>query len=405
VQGWACIHLGRFQQARDILAGGTGGSPRQALAARCLGALSHVMEGRIVEAERILREVYDEAGQLGPSCAGVACTAAALLGDALYELGEVESARRLLEPRIELIERVAISDAVLRAFVVLAMSHWQEGHHLEAFDALDRLEDFAEVRGLDRLHAHALRLRVGWDLQQGRSDAAKAALTRLEALALRHADAPQPIQGEIRWCAASARVAVAFQVGDFHAALGVLDDVLARAEESGRARAIAQTRLKRAYANWRLGKAERAHADLIEALAVGRRLGLVRRLIDAVPEIAGMLAALLRKDDADPVRAFYVRQLLDADAASAPAPGKAGLAAGLAATEGVEPLKEREVEILELLAQALPNKKIARALGLSTQTIKWHLKNIFTKLGVSSRDEAVARMREAQARKSAPAAG
>ncbi|WP_218508734.1 LuxR C-terminal-related transcriptional regulator [Variovorax sp. dw_308] len=403
IQGWAYIHLGDFEQARSVLGAGAGGSVRQALIARSLGALSHVMEGRVVEAERELREVYDEAEQGGPAFAGVACTAAALLGDVLYELGEVESARRLLESRIELIERVTIPDAVLRAYVVLATAHWQEGHQLEAFDALDRLEDFADVRGLDRLHAHALRLRCGWNLRQGKSDAAKAALARLEALAAKYADALPPIQSEIEWCAASARVAVAFQVGDFHAAAGVLDAMLARAEKAGRARAIAQNRLKRAYANWRLGKTERARTDLVEALAVGRRLGLVRRLLDAVPEFVEMMTELLRENDVDPVRAFYVRQLLDAAAASsARAPGVAG---NPSAAAGAEPLKEREVEVLELLAQALPNKKIARALGLSTQTVKWHLKNIFAKLGVTSRDAAVARMRDMQDRKAAQTGG
>ena len=46
-------------------------------------------------------------------------------------------------------------------------------------------------------------------------------------------------------------------------------------------------------------------------------------------------------------------------------------------------------------AQAMPNKKIAAALGLSIDTVKWHLKNIYGKLGVSGRDEAVAWMRDA----------
>ncbi|MNC83701.1 putative HTH-type transcriptional regulator [compost metagenome] len=49
---------------------------------------------------------------------------------------------------------------------------------------------------------------------------------------------------------------------------------------------------------------------------------------------------------------------------------------------------------MRLLAQALPNKKIARALGLSPETVKWHLSHIYSKLGVSSRDEAVARVRD-----------
>ncbi|MNW03769.1 Transcriptional regulatory protein LiaR [compost metagenome] len=62
----------------------------------------------------------------------------------------------------------------------------------------------------------------------------------------------------------------------------------------------------------------------------------------------------------------------------------------------VEPLSERERDVLGLLAQAMPNKKIALALGLSIDTVKWHLKNIYGKLGVSGRDEAVAWMRGRQ---------
>jgi LuxR family maltose regulon positive regulatory protein len=54
----------------------------------------------------------------------------------------------------------------------------------------------------------------------------------------------------------------------------------------------------------------------------------------------------------------------------------------------------RESKVLSLLAQALPNKKIARTMGISPETVKWHLKNIYSKLGVSSRDEAVARSRD-----------
>ncbi|WP_350353877.1 response regulator transcription factor [Paraburkholderia dokdonensis] len=59
-----------------------------------------------------------------------------------------------------------------------------------------------------------------------------------------------------------------------------------------------------------------------------------------------------------------------------------------------EALSEREAKVIGLLAQTLPNKKIARTLGISPETVKWHLKNIYGKLGVSSRDEAVARVRD-----------
>ncbi|MNE49733.1 transcriptional regulator NarP [compost metagenome] len=51
---------------------------------------------------------------------------------------------------------------------------------------------------------------------------------------------------------------------------------------------------------------------------------------------------------------------------------------------------------MRLLAQALPNKKIARILALSPETVKWYLRNMFIKLGVTTRDDAVARLREAE---------
>ncbi len=62
-----------------------------------------------------------------------------------------------------------------------------------------------------------------------------------------------------------------------------------------------------------------------------------------------------------------------------------------------ELLSERESEVLSLLALALPNKKIARVMDVSLDTVKWHLKNIYRKLDVSGRDGAVARMRDLNA--------
>jgi DNA-binding NarL/FixJ family response regulator len=56
---------------------------------------------------------------------------------------------------------------------------------------------------------------------------------------------------------------------------------------------------------------------------------------------------------------------------------------------GVDPLTEREVEIVRTLAHDLSNKEIAARLGISERTVQQHLSNVFSKLGVASRTGAV----------------
>jgi DNA-binding NarL/FixJ family response regulator len=56
-----------------------------------------------------------------------------------------------------------------------------------------------------------------------------------------------------------------------------------------------------------------------------------------------------------------------------------------------EPLTPREVEVLELLAEGLPNKSIAARLGISDQTVKFHVASICGKLGAANRTDAVRR--------------
>lgn len=91
--------------------------------------------------------------------------------------------------------------------------------------------------------------------------------------------------------------------------------------------------------------------------------------------------------DLDPALAFYVEHL-QAQAGLHPTPPRQP------ATPLKEALSEREQEILRALASVMSNKHIARALGVSPETVKWHLKNVYSKLGVTGRDDAVARARD-----------
>jgi two-component system, NarL family, nitrate/nitrite response regulator NarL len=56
-----------------------------------------------------------------------------------------------------------------------------------------------------------------------------------------------------------------------------------------------------------------------------------------------------------------------------------------------EALTAREVQVLELLAEGLPNKAVARRLGISDQTVKFHVASLSSKLGAANRTDAVRR--------------
>ena len=57
----------------------------------------------------------------------------------------------------------------------------------------------------------------------------------------------------------------------------------------------------------------------------------------------------------------------------------------------IEPLSERELEVLQLIAEGLSNREIARRLVLSLNTVKGHTRKIYEKLGVHSRTQATAK--------------
>ncbi len=64
------------------------------------------------------------------------------------------------------------------------------------------------------------------------------------------------------------------------------------------------------------------------------------------------------------------------------------------AGRAADPLSEREVEILRLISAGMSNKELAGKLVLTVGTVKWHLNNIYSKLGVRSRTQAIAKARE-----------
>lgn len=371
------------------------GTASGVLQGRCLVGLSYAMEGRMAQAEHVYREVLFETERGGRACEAPLLMATGLLGEVMYELNDPASAVALLEPRVHAMEQVSLPDSILRVMGVLALAHWALGHEPESFAYLDRLEDYGTRMRLGRLVAYSLNGQVHRHLLRGRFDAADALLVRLEALNDEFSRAGRRNGGEIETQARRARIRWFVAHGALDQAAAYLPLAIAQCEARGDLRSVARIQAQGAAIDLRRGHTEAAQHKLVEALRIGHRLGLLRSLLDSGREVPQMLREL-PPESLDAVLAFYVERLVAASTASA-APMHTPL--GTSARDATDPLSrlsERERDVLELAAQALPSKKIARTLGLSYTTVKWHLQNIYGKLDVSSRDEAVARWRALQ---------
>lgn len=401
VLGWLHMHRGEYERARQVLADGThhgGGGMLSSLIGRCLSGLSLSIEGKMLQAEPVFRQVLHEADQLGPEYVGVAHMAAVLLSETFYELNEIDAVCTLLERWIGQLETVSVPDATLRALLMLSLSHRVAGRRLEAAACLDRLEDYAVRNKLDRLLVMALNVRSRWQLREGETDLAEATIERVRKLAAVNADRTDV--WEIAAHAQLACIGLCLHRHDFDGALARLQPMLSSSVLASRGRHGAIVHMQCAVAENGRGNGRAAREHLVEALRLGHRLGLLRSLLDAATGGVTLMRTVLAEATLDPVLAFYTRRLLEAsgrwrerEAPVAPARRSAPIKA----------LSERETEVLTLISQAMSNKMVARTLAVSPETVKWHLKNIFMKLGVSGRDEAVALLRDLAA--DAPASG
>jgi LuxR family maltose regulon positive regulatory protein len=131
---------------------------------------------------------------------------------------------------------------------------------------------------------------------------------------------------------------------------------------------------------------------LERALALAEPEGYVRVFAAEGPPMAALLKIMSRHRPGS----AYLRQLLDAAAGPFHGPGDAGVsdrpAPGRATRDGlVDPLSERELDVMRLLASDLDGPSIARELVVSLNTVRTHTKNIYAKLGVNNRRTAVRR--------------
>lgn len=344
----------------------------------------HRLQGRLTQAEaqhrRALAEATGAGGQRLP-LAGMPLTG---LGNLHYERGDWETAERCVEEGIALATGWSELWA-LGGYLVLANIRQVRGAFAEAHADLDHAQEIArgfDATEMDDAVVDGFRARL-W-LHQGNPQAAESLLGDPEREAIARSEGSARSGGAGPYLMRVLRQLVLARLrlaqGRPREALALLSSLLRDTAKLGRGRVRIEALALQALAYHAQDEPARALASLQEALRLAEPEAFVAVFVEEGEPMMQLLYQLAQAGSDG-----YARRLL----AAFPSPtSRSTPEAAL-----VEPLSGREIEVLELVAQGLTNQEIGRGLVISLPTVKWHTGNIYGKLGVKNRTEAVAKAR------------
>ena len=349
----------------------------------CAIALADIRlaQGRLGEAMRTYEQALQRASQPGGAVLRGTADMYVGMSEVHRERDDLPAATRHLLRSQELGEHTGLPQNRYRWRVAMARIRQAEGDLGGALDLLNEAERlyvgdfFPNVRPVPALRA---RVRVaqgewgealGWAREQGLSvDDDLSYLREFEHITLARV--------------LLARYAAERAEASLHEATRLLERLLRAAEEGARTGRVLEILVLQALARQARGDIPAALAALQRALTLAEPEGYVRIFVDEGPPMASLLRAAAKQG----IAPSYVRRLLAAVTETEhDSPVKQAL---------IDPLSERELDVLRLLGTDLDGPDIARELVVSLNTVRTHTKNIYAKLAVTNRRAAVRRAAE-----------
>ncbi|WP_322029114.1 LuxR C-terminal-related transcriptional regulator [Paraburkholderia sp. J76] len=354
--------------------------------------LAALVYGEICEARRTfegtLARAEDFLGPLSSCAVGVA----GCLASIYYESNELPKAHKMIAGRTSIALQSCPVGGLVRYVLSAARLSWRDGERGAALAVLEDGRQIAITRGWLRLRlacdAETVRLLINSGNVVEARRLADGLARRVPALC--EGRAGSAVDTWTNYCLLQARVLIAENAAEQATVIlsGALDLVTSKGWRSLEAQISVV--LSRAFEQY--GASKEAIVVLERALRIGEAIRMVNSFVDEGPAIR----ALLKRFRHTSVRgasahSAYVDKLLAAFDANDASPARTNKA-GAHPVESSEILSARELEVLNHVARGLSNKEIGRTLKLAPETVKWHLKNIFEKLNVNSRIEAVQRV-------------
>ena len=299
------------------------------------------------------------------------------LAEALYERGALLEAEEVLGSAAELAGRLGPDELEDLA------AEWLARVRIARGEAPPLVEIAPEHSSLQEVHVHIFEPptyhRLRWRLAAGEAVAVEAELRRRDL----DPNTASPGARREREYLLLARALIAR--GRAAQAQPLLARLLLSAEAGGRRGTALEALCLQAVARHLEGSTQQAHEALRRALEFAGDEGWVRVFVDLGPPMRHLLARAAAADAGGEV----VKGLLVAFGEAPPAKATASAVRPLA-----EPIHERELDVLRCIAAGMSNPEIAAQLYLSPNTVKTHVRNLYGKLEVQKRSQALRRARE-----------
>ena len=325
---------------------------------------------QLYQAAETYQQVLKLIGEYSPSDAAAAYIS---LASIYYEWNDLDATERCLEQSSQLAQQYGhVVDRMILSDLYLARLKLAQGDVIGAASIVAQAERTAHQRNI-RIRLQDLAYSQAWvDLRQGDFDAV-VQMARQNDLPLMQARA-------------------LMAQGSPSAALEVIEPLRQEAEAKGWADRLLEVMAVQSIALDASGEKGKAIAQLGEALALAEPGGFIRTFVDEgeamrllILDFRFSIEKQLRGQDYELLG--YVDKLLAAfgQPAAMPQSKIKNLKSKI-----LEPLSQRELEILKLITQGLSNREIGERLFLALDTVKGHNRRIFDKLQVQSRTEAIA---------------
>lgn len=319
----------------------------------------------------------------------------------LYEFDRLSEAAHAIDRGLTTLIEESSTDPMIVGYVTLARLQTVQNAHLDALETLAEGEAMGTAQGLPRLTISLRAERVVLLLRQGELTQAQAIWEEMEG----GAPSRSSVHGfdkSLEDKSGRIHARVALLKGHADVACELLTPVLQHAQRTGQKKKQVELLLIQAMALRETGDTDNALAVFHHALDIALPEGYIRTFVDEGSALRPLLGDYLQqsgKEDEEkrPARRAYLDKL--AAAAGLTGEPEAAPQADQPAAHGqplIEPLTARELHILNRLQSGLSNRQLADSLFISEGTLKWHLRNIYGKLGVSNRLAAIAQARNLQ---------